>query len=234
MTTTTRPTIKLPRHLQESWEIVGGFSDPSKMPEFSWSTPAEECNVGGRLRLIPGSTCEVCYAKRGRYLTPTVHRALYRRLDCWERNQGPKFQNAFAQLVTALVLEHFRLFDAGDLASVAMLADFVAIAKRTPQIRYWLPTRELAIVDQYLSTGEVFPENLTVRVSAPMINSPFPLSHPNGLTVERFSLPHSSVFTDEHDPKAGTICRAYQNNGECGECRHCWDKATEHITYLKH
>ena len=222
----TRPTIKLPRHLLEAWELVGGLSDTSKMPELSWSTPAEECNVGGRLRLIAGSTCSSCYAMKGRYPTPTVQRAMYRRLECWNRNQGPVFQGAMAQLTTALVLEYFRWFDSGDLADIGMLVDIVEIAKRTPQIRYWLPTRELAIVTEYLDvTAEPFPDNLTVRISAPMINSPFP---------DRFKLPHSSVFTDEREPTAGTICRAYQNNGECGECRHCWDRNVKHVTYLKH
>ena len=225
MSKDTRPTIKLPKHLLESWELVGGLSDTSKMPELSWSTPAEECNVGGRLRLIPGSTCESCYARKGRYPTPTVQNAMYRRLECWNRNQGPVFQKAMSQLTTALVLEYFRWFDAGDLASVGMLVDIVEIAKRTPHIRYWLPTRELAIVNEYLAvTAEPFPDNLTVRVSAPMINKPY----------TSMDLPHSSVFTDEHNPNAGTICRAYQNNGECGDCRHCWDRNVKHVTYLKH
>ena len=231
MTTATRPTIKLPQHLVHDWETVGGLSDPSKMPEFSWSTPAEECNVGGRLRLVPGSTCEVCYARKGRYPTGVVQRALYRRLDCWKLNQGPVFQRAMARLVSVLVDSHFRWFDAGDLANGAMLEDIVMIAKLTPHIQFWLPTRELAVVLDYLETTHEFPDNLAVRVSAPMVDQalPVPLRYPAFARVVR-----SSVFTDEHKPGAGTICRAYQNKGQCGSCRHCWDLDVDHVTYLKH
>lgn len=64
MSKDTRPTIKLPKHLLESWELVGGLSDTSKMPELSWSTPAEECNVGGRLRLIPGARANLAMPEK--------------------------------------------------------------------------------------------------------------------------------------------------------------------------
>lgn len=44
----------------------------SKMPGFSFGLDAEKCNVGSKLRKIKGSTCEKCYAFRGRYPTPSV------------------------------------------------------------------------------------------------------------------------------------------------------------------
>ena len=34
---------------------VGGLGKPSKMPTFSYNLPAEECNVGSKLRLVKGS-----------------------------------------------------------------------------------------------------------------------------------------------------------------------------------
>ncbi len=44
----------------------------------------------------------------------------------------------------------FRWFDSGDLQSVEMVRDIVAVAERTPEIRHWLPTREYATVREYL------------------------------------------------------------------------------------
>jgi len=29
-------------------------------------------------------------------------------------------------------------------------------------------------------------------------------------------------------------CKSFDNNGECGECRKCWDKGIKNISYLAH
>lgn len=60
--------------------ITGGLSRPGKMPEGSISLPARACNMGSKLRKVPGSVCAACYAHEGRYGTPVVQTALERRL----------------------------------------------------------------------------------------------------------------------------------------------------------
>ena len=42
--------------LATALEIVGGLSNPSKMPCHSWSTPAKYCKTGKKLALVSGST----------------------------------------------------------------------------------------------------------------------------------------------------------------------------------
>ena len=53
---------------QEALKIVGGLSKPSKMPGWAYGIPAAECKTGGKLKLVPGSTCEGCYADKGCYV----------------------------------------------------------------------------------------------------------------------------------------------------------------------
>jgi hypothetical protein len=49
---------------KEAWTLVGGLSKPSKMPGWSIGIPAKECKTGAKLRLIPNSVCEGCYAEK--------------------------------------------------------------------------------------------------------------------------------------------------------------------------
>jgi hypothetical protein len=46
----------------EALKLVGGLSKPSKMPGWAYGIPAAECKTGAKLKLVPGSTCEGCYA----------------------------------------------------------------------------------------------------------------------------------------------------------------------------
>ena len=69
--------------LKEAKEIVGGWTVTSKMPTISWSTPAQACKTGSKLRLIENTVCSDCYAMKGNYVryAKNVLPALYRRLD---------------------------------------------------------------------------------------------------------------------------------------------------------
>ena len=51
----------------EAHKIVGGLSNPSKMPGKGYNLPAKKCLIGPKLRPIPGTTCHHCYAHKGRY-----------------------------------------------------------------------------------------------------------------------------------------------------------------------
>ena len=63
-----------------SCDIVGGLSNPSKMPCYSTSLPATECKTGSELARIEGSVCHGCYAREGCYLFASTREAMARRL----------------------------------------------------------------------------------------------------------------------------------------------------------
>lgn len=62
--------------------IVGGLSNVSKMPGYSYNLQAlRTCGVGSRLAETPGTPCFYCYAKDNFYAFPGTIAAQERRLD---------------------------------------------------------------------------------------------------------------------------------------------------------
>jgi hypothetical protein len=200
---------------------VGGFSNPSKMPCYSWSIPAQLCKTGSKLAKIPGSVCHGCYALKGFYHMPSTKNAMVRR---YGKIKSKTFVSSFVKALQGET--YFRWFDSGDLQSISMLSNIVEIAKQTPSVRHWLPTKENALVAQYLKSGKSFPENLTVRISAPMIDQ---LEHSK-------QTGNGSIVLTSFDKMPGhaVACNAPKQSGKCLECRACWNKSVQTIAYLKH
>ena len=195
------------------------------MPCYAWGIPAQACGVGAKLVGFEGSTCRSCYALRGFYRQTKVQAAYSRRL---ERFDAPLWVTAMAKLVYWQVAEtgepYFRWFDSGDLQSVDMLCRIAEVAAATPEVQHWLPTREYAIVASYLRQW-AFPPNLTVRVSAPMVNGPTP---------RQFGLSTSTVHSSSGNV-VGLACSAYTSKpASCADCRACWDPKVENVSYPLH
>jgi|TARA_R110000824_G_scaffold140306_1_gene306128 hypothetical protein len=203
--------------LTDAREYVGGLSNPSKMPCKAYSIPAQECKVGSKLRLVAGSVCSACYALKGRYTFPNVENALYRRFatldrQYWVENMAVAINGA----------EFFRWHDSGDIQNLKHLCRICAVCELTPDTRHWLPTREVAIVREYLKANPSgFPENLIVRVSANMVDARTP------------NFAHTSTV-DTRDRVAGYRCPANTQEGKCGDCRSCWNSEVSTVSYPLH
>jgi hypothetical protein len=203
-------------------QITGGLSKPSKMPGFAYSIPAQACNVGSKLRAVKDSICSKCYALKGRYVFSNVKRALQRRLDAIAH---PLWIEAMAFQISQAAVNVFRWHDSGDVQSLAHLENIVAVCKKTPDVRHWLPTREYGVVREFLDKHGSFPDNLNVRLSAYMVDGPLPLA-----LADRMGVTVSGVTSD----KTKANCPAYTQGGVCGSCRACWDKNTKVVLYPKH
>jgi hypothetical protein len=149
----------------EALKLVGGLSKPSKMPGWAYGIPAAECKTGAKLKLVPGSTCEGCYADKGCYVFPVVQAAQYRRLAAIK---NPLWVEAMATLINSKKSKYFRWHDSGDVQDEAHLLKIFEVCKLTPETSHWLPTREAWTAD-YL---EQVPGNLTLRFSMPMVDQP--------------------------------------------------------------
>lgn len=185
------------------------------MPWWSWSISATTCHTGQKLAQVEGTVCSGCYALKGNYRFQNVVEAQARRLAA---STHPDFVDAFVIVLTRLHKasrkgeNRFRWFDAGDLQSVDMLRRIVQIAERTPQIRHWLPTRELDILREFFKEGGTLPPNLVVRTSTPLVGV-----MPNGRS---FELPLATVGVDLDDLHQ---CPALLEQGNrCLACDHCW------------
>ena len=175
----------------EAERIAGTLGRPSKMPGYSTSTSAMECKLGSLLRSVRGSVCEGCYAMGANYQYPSVKVAHARRL---EGLRHPRWTDAMVTLIGARVDPkdpYFRWHDSGDLQGVLHLERICEVARRTPWVRHWLPTREKAMVKSFLRAGGVIPGNLTIRLSAAMVDGDPPrASRPlaTSKTLRRFSV----------------------------------------------
>jgi len=203
---------------KQAEQIAGTLSKPSKMPCKGTSIPAIHCNVGSKLRDIEGSVCADCYAMKGNYQFKGVQLGLERRLA---GINSPHWVEAMTVLIGKD--KYFRWHDSGDIQNYYHLLQIVSVCENTPNTKHWLPTKEKAIVNRYLRENGKFPPNLVVRLSAYMVN---------GKPPKWAGLLTSTVHNGNvHN---GRECIAYKQNGECKECRACWDKRVKNVSYPKH
>lgn len=194
--------------------IAGPLGEPSKMPGYAYGLSAKMCNVGSVLQKVPGSVCSKCYALKGHYLHRSVAIGHAKRMNGLHH---PLWVDAMVFMIKYRKCDYFRWHDSGDIMSLQHLKKIVDVCKQTPETKHWLPTREQDTVRRFLME-EFFPDNLTVRVSAMMIDGP----PPTGFT-------HTSTVVKE-----GWTCPASTQKNSCGDCRSCWDRAVVNIAYKKH
>ena len=208
-------------NLKEAKAITGhksGLGKPSKMPGYSTSISASRCKVGSKLAKIPGSVCSKCYAFRNNYQYPVVkesHEARYQALS------HPQWVEAMTLLIghyTDKDDPYFRVHDSGDLQDRDHLMSWIQVARNLPWVYFWVPTKETKLVKQVMSEIKDWPENLVIRLSAPMIEQEPPRSMAGYLT--------STVQAG-----VGEECRAYTRGNRCGSCRACWDPAVSNVDY---
>ena len=200
----------------------------SKMPGSSFAVTVDQCKVGGKLALIKGSTCHKCYAASIERRYPSAHQGWTTNYDkatsliARDPEQWAKwiaFQITKAAEKTGT--PYHRWFDGGDVADLAMLLAIARVCELTPTIKHWLPTREAAVVKAFLRLRDL-PANLTVRISATMVDDAPIKGHANTSTVHKWAT------------HVGHACPARHQDNSCGECRACWSRAVKNVSYPLH
>ena len=206
---------------KQAKEIMISLGRANKMPCPTYNTPAKLCKTGSKLREKKGSTCHGCYAMKGNYLFPSVQAGLLRRFNAFKH---PRYVESMIYMINKHSKKsgYFRWFDSGDLADISMLEKIVMICQGTSTITHWLPTREIKVVSDYLKIYKEFPNNLLVRVSAPMID---------GEPLKSFK--YTSTVHNKKNPIGHDWPSRFQNN-ECRDCRACWNKEVKNVSYHKH
>ena len=217
--------------LHEAKEVAGPLGYPSKMPGTAYGISAKACITGGVLAKVHGSVCHGCYALKANYLYPSVAQAHETRLAGLA---SPAWVGAMV-----MMLKHVhevtgkgrngpiqrgwhRWHDSGDLQSIEHLEKICEVARQTPRIKHWLPTRELGIVKAFQKGGGVVPKNLVVRVSATMVDGDATKAWPTTSGV------HSAKRAK------GRACPAPEQEGKCDDCRACWNPRVKHVSYHLH
>lgn len=215
-------------------ECIGAdWGVTSKMPCPTYSLSAQECGTGSKLRTVPGSVCASCYACRGSYLFPSVQKGMDRRMMAL-MDSPVEWTLGHIVLQRKRKPEYFRWHDSGDLQSRPHLIAIILIAEFAPWCQFWLPTKEVDIVQQVVSQVQI-PKNLTIRISHPMVDR---MSEGIQLVVEKSPMLCESVVTTEDFPfceKFAVKCPATFTDGhECGDCRTCWNPGVQLVAYKKH
>jgi Gene product 88 len=202
--------------LKRAKSIAGTLGSPSKMPGLSYGISAKNCITGAKLAKIEGTVCHGCYALKANYSYPSVQKAHETRGNSLN---NPLWVQAMVTQITASKTDYFRWHDAGDLQSFQHLLNIVSVAEQCPSVMFWLPTKEKKFISQYNDTFGAFPCNLIVRVSGAMVDGTRP------------DFEHTSTVVTNAD---NATCRAFENKNKCGDCRKCWDKSVDNVSYLKH
>ena len=203
------------------------LSDTSKMPCKSWSVTATACSTGSKLAQVAGSVCYGCYALKGFYRMPSTANANHNRLALM--SQPGWFKAMIAKIKAEEHSGFFRWFDSGDLQSLRNLKDIVRIALALPQIKFWLPTKEYGIVSEYYELYGPFPQNLTVRLSAYMVDK----AGPDSLAAS-LELTTSEVASNPQPSETKQFCPSSQQGNKCLDCRACWSKSVQTVVYRLH
>ena len=191
--------------------IVGGLSATGKMPCPSINLPAVACVTGSKLAKVPGTTCHGCYALKGRYRFPNVKEAMDRRLKALSDSRWVR-----AMVVLMKDRKFFRWHDSGDIQSAWHLKRILEVCKQTPNTKHWLPTREAKLLA--LMDPNIIPPNLIIRLSATKVDGAASKSWPWTSTVST----------------KDKTCPAPNQGGKCKDCRSCWSRDIQNITYAKH
>lgn len=201
--------------LREAEAIAGVLGEPSKMPGYSYGLPAKRCKTGATLVEVKGSVCSGCYALKGNYRFPSMQTGLERR---FQSITHPLWVAALIFMIQYRSAKHFRWHDSGDIQSLDHLEKIADVAEQLPKVRFWLPTREKAIVAAFLRKHMAWPSNLIVRLSGTMIDGPAPIGFPHTSTVVT----------------SGSTCPAPRQGNACGPCRRCWNPRVANVAYAKH
>ena len=242
-----RRSLPLAMSLADAERIAGTLGEPSKMPGPSYGLDARRCRRGSSMVDVAGSICSGCFALKAFYAT--WRPALIARERRHAGIDHPQWVDAMVRLIShhAAAAGVFRWHDSGDLQSLDHFARIVEVARRTPAIAHWIPTREYEVVAEYRRRFGPWPANLCVRLSALMIDSEPPRALP-GVPVragevvipeELADVPTSTVHTPGAPPpvagKGAIVCRAVEVRGnKCGPCRACWDPRVRNVSYPEH
>lgn len=220
------------KEIASQWDRIGGLSSPSKMPCPSSSLPAWDCQSGSKMARKAGTTCSDCYALNGAYTWPTTRAAMDRRLAALASST---WAQDFADVLNChhdrRAHDVFRWHDSGDIQSYEHLERIAQVARLTPNVRHWLPSKEYTWLRRYVATPPILqkvatPDNLVIRVSAVFVDGKPPQwAKPAGLTT---STVHSEL------PVIGLECPAPKQGGKCLDCRACWEPAVDNVSYKKH
>jgi len=224
--------MEVDMNVKEAHRHTHSLSNTSKMPGKSYGIQAKFCGIGAKLAKVEGTVCSSCYGMNGFYHMPSTIKAEDIRMDLMLND--PLWEDGMVVKIERLKEPWFRWFDNGDLQSIYNLERIVRVCERTPRINHWLPTKEYGIVNEWLDNGGLVPTNLAIRPSGYKMNGTPPVF--KGKFIKMAELPTSTATRLDEDGEpinpSGSVCPAHWQDGQCRDCRKCWNKEVQNVTYI--
>ena len=195
----------------------------------TWSLPVEmTCRKDA-----PCYVNKVCYCLKGNQAFANVCGAYYRNWRLY--NEDPvKYERDCRYIIEMSGLKLVRLQDAGDFPDVEYLELVIRVAKALPDVRFLAYTKKYEMVNEWLSKGNTFPDNFTMR---------FSYCDKNWEVPNPYNLPHAYIdFKDKNlnpeIPKNAYRCRGTANPNDpehtCSICQMCWRKNVQNVVFNQH
>jgi hypothetical protein len=197
------------------------LSKASKMPCRSWSLQAlDTCPASKNPDGSLVDACKGCYATDGNYRFSNVKAPRVHNREDWKRDDW------VADMVQELDNDrYFRWFDSGDMYSLGLAHKILEVMQQTPWVKHWLPTRmhKFAKFKPVLAQMASL-DNVVIRLSSDSVR---------GETVQGET---TSVIIGEDQIKTTkfTVCRSFEQEGKCLDCRSCWSKEVKVVAYVQH
>ena len=201
------------------------LSKTSKMPRKckSWSLEALKTCPGSIKEVVKGvielvDACKGCYATTGMYNMPNVKAPRAHNKEDWKRKDW------VADMIASILNDElFRWFDSGDCYDVRLARKIKQVIEGTPTTKHWFPTRQHKFPKFAKILNEIAAmPNAVVRLSSDSIN---------GGIIEGET---TSTIWSVKPPKEAFECGAYTREGQCKDCRACWDKTVKVVAYPGH
>lgn len=200
------------------------ISQTSKLRARSWSLQALDTCPGSidtkNGGLVPA--CQGCYATDGNYRFKNVKAPRLENKEDWKRSGWVD------DMVEELDADrYFRWFDSGDMYALELAEKILQVMERTPWVNHWLPTRmhKFPKFADVIRKMQALP-NVSVRCSSDDVRGEY-VAGVHGSTI---------IGADQIEDATAAglfICRSFENDGKCGDCRQCWKKGGV-IAYVQH
>lgn len=165
-----------------------------------------------------------CYARKLERLRPTVAAAYRRNMDILQNDPDTYWREVEAAIMLS---RFFRFHVSGDIPNSSYLIRMVDVARRNKHCQILCFTKKYELVNDYLSAGETFPENLHMILSAW-----------TGLEMQNpFLLPEAHVRY--RDGSTTARADAKDCGGNCSDCAciddGCWTlQKGEQVVFNEH
>ncbi len=165
-----------------------------------------------------------CYARKLERLRPSVAAAYRRNLDVLRSDPDTYWREVEAAIMLS---RFFRFHVSGDIPDSSYLIRMVEVARRNKHCQILCFTKKYEIVNDYLSSGGCFPDNLHMILSAW-----------TGLEMQNpFALPEAHVRY--RDGSTTARAGATECGGNCAECactdEGCWTlRNGEQVVFNEH